>query len=676
MRSAFLFILLLVPLLYSYSLEGLVQEYNISLNNTQHYNVSIGNYNYSILVRNNSVFVVINLSSGSILTNEKTVFAAIKGFLISKYLPLANFSRLNILMHEFQESSQASINDCLNETGLGRGLTCTIANNCNSCQTVPDCSLVLYKTDGPAGPLGRGIMQFESQYANLTSNFSKFYASTSGVNESNVEQKISYANSAFANISNLSYSITENPMLGIPSSVTSSQISQCINYPNPATAPWYCEAVGFCGNEYGLLTYNYSILNEINQTLQEIDSLPLTYPAISFIAANATNNGIMLFNPFIQKEKEKELDSILNTTLSNYSSLVSNAESLLQEVESENLSRALSLLKGAYENLTSNYLSLNLTSFNLTLRSYMSALESNYTRLNETYASILSLAYKNSFLSLYNQLKSPSMKNEINSLNLSIMDSELGSRISNATSFASSELSISNSFNPPQINSFGLPKLIASTDKPFADAIAYGLSLPFPLVVTLFPLFSALFSLIIGLIITGFFYFAYLRLKLYKRIHMSRRVRRNWMALFGILISLSLIYALITYFVASYYNSHGSIDLFIQAVRNSKYAAIFSNYSNPIPFSQALCESEISASLRSRGKVPLLVEIRNDSCILGNESVELNKCLAFYSYKSIPMFFISNASPELYIYSGSAYAMYYSGNDTIISSCIPSLFVR
>jgi hypothetical protein len=190
----------------------------------------------------------------------------------------------------------------------------------------------MYKTDGVTGPFAQDIMKLESAYGLLNSSFNAFYSSIENMNTKNVAYNLAIANSALANITNLTKSLYTNGLFA-PTNVTNAMLSQCVFYPNPSTAPWYCFAFGYCN----ALTYNFSILNNITSIMERINSMPIQESQLYLVAYNASVTEGKYIAPILYMRKTAELNKILNVTLANYSSIVNGSQLVLGHISNASL---------------------------------------------------------------------------------------------------------------------------------------------------------------------------------------------------------------------------------------------------------------------------------------------------------------------------------------------------
>ena len=357
-------------------------------------NMTYSGHSYVALYSGKTLYFLLNVSSPSysFVLNSTSIYDVINGHAVNVSVLQSNLTKLSSQMKLFISSSSSAINDCLMETGLSGGTTCTLANACESCQQIPVCKDALDATDGPSGPMGKGIMAFESQYDEMNSSLSAFYDGTSGITSSNAQSKLAQVTSAFNNISTISSTIYMNPIFPPTANITVAQTSTCINYlSNMDSAPWYCNAIGFCLG----LNYNYTKLTYMQGVLTVLNSLPIASSQVMLIADNASAmEGKYVASP-PDKQQRAYVAKMLNTTLAGYGPLVNDTSALLTHVSNASLSGALATLKASYANAISDYATENLIATNQTLAAQYATLRRVYASENASYSSLLSLAKNN-----------------------------------------------------------------------------------------------------------------------------------------------------------------------------------------------------------------------------------------------------------------------------------------
>ncbi len=671
MRKLVFLLLLFVPFLINANPSFLLAQYipQAFIKNLSIVNITYNGSEYTLFYSNLTPYFLLN--NTGFVTNYTKIFYIIKPFILSKAISYANFSSLNNNMLKFINSSQAAINDCLRETGLDNGYTCTLSNHCQSCQSVPVCSIALYKTDGPTGPLGRGIMQFESQYSNLTTNLTNFYSAIALVNYSNIAIELNRINHAFANIYNITFSMPANPLFSPGPNITNQQIATCNYYTNISSAPWYCVALGFCGNTQGMLTFNYTILNNTKKELNYINSLPLTDSQIGSLAMHVVYEYDTYVEPKIIKQKTNELNTILNTTLFGYGKIVNESTLLLTSLNNKTLANALNKLEENYSILTTNYLFINLTQMNKTIYKLFENVTKLYNELSTTYNNTLRLANNNTVKMLYFELNG---NNNSKLAYLGFEQQALLRNISNGSiNLIFSRLSnISSSLNTLHTTNNQLLDFVKYFNRGFIIFMANKTGFSYKDNIALVPFYSSLFSFFMWLILIGIVYAIYLILKLHHRIIHNKKVYRNWHILFAILFIIAIVYAIIVYAIAYNANHTTYLNEVINAINNSQYVAVgITNTS----YAQFSCAKDLLNRLNNIDKKAILIKINTYTCSVGNETLDINSCLNFYAQHQIPLIELvdsNNNSISLYNFYGTS-IVYYANYSTMNSCYISDL---
>lgn len=640
-------------------------------------NVTVSRANYTLLYLNNSIYLVVNVTGAnySILANASSISRAIKPTILQNSLKKANFNSLYTLMFQYQNSSAPSINDCLFETGLSRGFTCTIANNCQACQVVPSCSKVLYQTNGPGGVFGLGVIQLGVYAVQLNTSYNNFFTAASSANANNEAANRALMNLSYQNISLLTRSIYQNPAFPPTPNITTSQYASCSSY-SQASAPWYCLAIGYCA----LTTYNYTLLGKVGNKMNALSQLPMSDPQIMGIALNISATAGSYVNPILGKQKLAQANLILNTVLLNYSYLVNNTGMLLTHINDTNLSTRLRALKSVYANISGNYLTLNLAKANNSAANTLAQFMIAYNGVNKSYSYILGKAASNTALILKAQLNSRTPNPAIAFLayNELQLNGQLTGSIGNVSALSKSLNSTGNQAQQYYSQSFSpisLTELARMTDSPFIRGLALYLGQSYPGNVSIAPVLAALLSLLIGIIAFALLAFFNSRLKKRRKVVLNLKTRRNWRLAFELLAVLVIIYMALTYLYASSANAYAPVGVFQNTLAGSKYLVVAINGTARI--NQLKCASLVSKTTIAMNKTPIVLSINGTSCTVGNQSKSLDSCMNFYSSRNIPMLILSNGNTtNMKVYSLFGTYLYASGNDSFMNSCYPSLLLK
>lgn len=639
--------------------------------------------NYTLLYLHGNPYLLANDTNGTLVFSSNTAYAVAGNYLTTNALSSPYIHEAYVQMQNYEASSASSINDCAQETGLAGTTgenTCTDANYCASCGTVPVCKKVLSGTGGPLGPFGQGVMEFEAQYSNLTSDYATFYSSTEYINSSNAQSSITNMNNAFLGIKTITEKIYQNPIFPPTANLTASSYAQC-NIPgniglrsnlSSSSGPWYCNAVGFCG----ATTYNYSALNSISSLLSRISSLPISNAAITSTAGNLTNNAYSYYKPILYKQKSVVYVHILNTTLFGYGKLVNNSLNLSAHISNSTFVDALSALQKSYANLTSDYVNLNLTTYNKTLASQMSSLTNQYKTVNATYSSIKKLSESNTHLILTYQLDSDSPPSQLSALAFSeySINNQIDSKISNTKATYSQLQSINQSLHTMSAQAPILPGITRAFDSGIVTSIEAGMSAPYAIKVASAPAYATLISLIICLVLLAILFVFYMSLNKKHHISANPEARRNWRIIFAVAILLIIIDLAATYSSAMQASSFAPASSFASAVNSAKTVLIINNGTST---GITNCSKQLSAALSSDGKTASVVSISSTGLctingFVGNES----SCIDHAAVESYPAIVLSNGnSSSINTYSFYGTALFVSGSDSFLNQCIPAQLI-
>ena len=640
-------------------------------------NLTYAGGSYVALYDGTALYFLINVTNANAYTfvlNSTTAYDVIQSHEAGVALENANFGALSSQMSAFQSSSTSAIDDCLLETGLSTGDTCTLNNTCYSCQIVPVCRKVLTATGGANESFGLGVMQFASQYAQLNASFNAFYAAASGVNSSDAQSRLSQLNSAFDNISSISRVIFENSIFPPTANITADVVANCAYYQSSASSPWYCTAVGFCGN----LDYNYTKLDYIQGLLNGIDALPISSAEIQQVADNASANANRYVMPLVSQQQQARLVQLLNETLPGYGQLVSNAGSLLTHVSNSSLSFDLATITANYDNVTANYETTNFTVANRTLSAQYAALEKVYAKVNATYSVLMGRVQNNTAKLLELQVNgaiSPAVANlafEQFALNGQAFSGALGGNLGTLSAQANA---IAQRLSSYSIGSISLVELARSVDGPFIVVAASSMGLGYSDAVNLAPLLGALLSLIIGAVLFALVLLYRARMHRHHKVVLNHRTRRNWTIVLCFLLVLVLLYVLATYVLLSYASSSAPFGAFAAALGPSKQVAIAINGTST-PDVQA-CVGAITSALGASNRTTTIVTFNGGLCNMNGITGSVDSCMSAFAGTGVPVVVLTESATQ----SMAAYSLYgtkllVSGPAQSMDSCYVQYLLR
>lgn len=689
MRNVFLLMasfFILTSLSYAYSLQELnstLYSYNVSpslLKTLTYINITYNGDTYVALYKGstpNLYFLINTTSSGfsfitnyneiALLTDNETLMIA-----LNQSRPVMN--SLPALLGSYLNSSASTLNDCVIETGLNRGFTCTVENNCQSCLFVPNCNRVLYATNGPSGVFGEGIISFEASYNLLLASESTFYTSIANITASNADSFRNKINSAISTIILTTGNFSNNPIFPAPSSANfglcGTAAGASTSNLSTTTGPSYCNAIGYCES----LTYNTTLSSRLSSAIAEFNNAPFSSQQLLTLANNASSLENQYVIPTMRKEKLAALNKFLTSNLSDYNTTVNASALLLSHTYNSLLSASLYALQSNYTYIEENYLSANLNVYNRSLYNGLKNLTVIYNQVNATYAAILAKAKYNTASLMAIQLESPAA---ITPINLSYQELSLNnmitSRIDNTTAIDSNLSRISaaaESYIGPTISLVGVARAV---DGPFAVLMGKALGLSYSSGMGLAVLFSVILSLIISAIVFILFYYLYYNLKKTKRLLINSKTKRNWNSLFIILIAGIVTYLILTYLFASAASSSPSISAFSASLSSSKSVVIAVNGNASSALSN--CASKIADSVNALGETPIMANITSSACTINGK--KSTSCISPYFYNNTPVVILSNGVyPEMKMYSFYGTMLFVSGNSNFMSLCNANAFIR
>jgi hypothetical protein len=621
------------------------------------------------------LYFLVNASSSnySLVLNATTVYSIIRNYTIGTALNTTNFGSLSMTMHRYENSSSGPLNDCLAQTGLTSGATCTATNYCESCQFIPNCKKVMDATHGFAGFFGSGIMQFETNYTMLNASFSLFYSSLSGISKSNVITSLAQMNNAFANISSITQSIYKNVIFPPTANVTPDMIGGCINYITQSTAPWYCSSLGYCEN----LNYNYPLLASMQTELNRINSLPFSDAKVLQLANSTVKTELIYAYPVLSNQRLAILNGILNTTLLNYGTLVNNSVLLLSHINNGTLTRYLLILESNYTSTVKNYFNVNFTQANKTLAAEFANLSNAYSALNSTYSSVLSVAENNTAKILELQLSNGGGSQDIGNLafsELALNSNITAKNITNFTDIGSRLNALSSRLSGYSTSPLTFAEMARGIDGAFIRSIAKAFGLSYSSAVSLAPLIGSSLSLIIGAVLLLLLVVFRLRLKHKRKLVVNPKTAKNWRSVFIFLMLCVILYVEITYSLLSYASSFAPFGAFKNAYSSSASMVVVINGTQTS--GESACASKINAQLLRQGKRMQLVQFSNGFCKAGNVTQSVDSCMNSYAEENLPVIMLSyNTQDKLNLYSLYGTVLSASGNDAVMGTCYVSLFL-
>lgn len=649
--------------------------YNISAstaNSFTYTNITYSGNSYVLAYSGGTPKLLINTTHGySFVLNAADIASIITNTTIKASLAQINTTYLTDAMHSYDASSAAPLTDCVIETGISTA-TCTVANECQSCEQVPVCRKVLLST-GIYGPLVSGIIQFEGAYGQLNSNYSTYFSSLSNLNASNAQSSIPNIEKTAANISSITSTLGENPLFpptkGLNFAACGNYGAATSNVASPS-GPWYCSALGFCE----FLSYNASTIGNIQTYISSISGLPISKQQILQVAQNVSSYENTYIAPVTSAKQKAKLNEILNKTLGGYNTTVSNANTLLSHISNATLSNDLLRLEYNYTYAQNNYLTANFTSLNSTFKSEYNALKSSYMSLNSSYSYLVSTANNNTALLIELQ-SGQSYPQQLSSLSFqeAQINQQLGGSIQNVSSVKQKLLALSKQLASLSAQPSILQDIVRAVDAPIATAILG--SQPFSAAVGLVPLVSLIPSIIIGAILLAALFAFHRRLRRSSRIAANPRTNRNWNILFIFAFILFLAFLAMTYYVSAAANSNSQLYVARDAIISAKAVAIA--YNGTINPSMTSCANRLSSILKSEKKAVYTITLNGLQCSTGSSFQTTDSCLSSYASSGIPIIILTNSTKNtLTAYSFFGTILGQSGTPQFTNSCLSYLFIK
>ena len=647
-------------------------------------------YNYSEMV-NGSAYIIMKLNGSgsdyivvnatnsrySIMLNSTDIYSALAPFLLDKYMPSQSaISSINSTLNAYQSDANPPLADCLQETGLNR-LTVYPASSASiqsACASVPVCSKVLVALGGMDTAFGLGLTSFNTQYHELNATYSQMHSLLTGINESNYGNNLESVLNSLNGLKSLEIQIQQGALFPPPANFShaSVDISACRSYVG-TSGPWYCYQTGYCE----LTSFNSSRAAELSLELNAILSEPITHTGIMSVSENSSKVASSFVVPVIIKKNTTKLDSFLNFSHPEYNSIVANATFLLSRFSNATLQDALDNFTGFFNNILSKGVYQNVSVSSANFNSMLANITNIYDLVGSNYYPALNLSKMNTALVLLKQIDYRHVPPKLS--NLSAQEGSLNAKLngtftSNSIAPIMAQLVSLNT----EIKSFGgspgAGALAKSVDYGFVSALVSGSGASIPAKIGSAPLYAALLSFIIALILIGIFYFlTYYRLKKAKRIRKGKLVRRAWMMLFAILFIAALFYAYVTYLAGAGANHFLPASLFISRLSHSSAAVIALNGSAQYSASAFACANATKASLLESGiKNVSVIRVMNYSCTvtLGGAEYTGTACYNKILSSATPMVQIEGTSASYITYKGMYGAVLYaSGNYTQGKSC-------
>lgn len=648
-----------------------------TINNATFVNQSISNNTYIIMQITTGQTIVINSTKGfSLVLSNATAYAALRPYLLAKYTPNATtVNQLNSYLLSFQRTAAPPLADCLTETGLNRN-TCTVANSCYSCLTVPLCRCALLGSSCPPGISGPGggvtgifgtaIINFSQSYNELQNSYAAYHAVISNITPNNTYQDMLALQQAVKNISAISSALPQNPLFPLPQGFNPSTLASCPAVPLPSS-PWYCKSLGYC--EY--LNFNQSALYNMQAEITNILSEPISNSSIMAFAETSTLSA----KAFLQPVEVKSFISLLAYYYPKYNATVLNATLLLKSFYNNTLSARLSSLESTFTQLASYNLTMNASEYNATLSQKFRNVSLEYSSLNSMYSVLKSNAANTTATVLQKeldyQIEPPTLATiayEQQRLNNKIVSGIKSSQYNNISSTLQGIRSKIAGIGTP----ISMAALVKGIDGGLIGSIFSKSTSPIQSNLASGPEYAALLSLAIAIIlILAFYFLTFHRLGKKQRLHLHKAAKRAWMILFIILAIIGIAYTYLTYSYAASANSFLPVSGFIKQM-DSHSSIIIAQNGSITNASLLQCESALEQTFKSFNKSVITLTMKNFTCV---SSSNANYSASPYCFNQImsagtPIIVISQSQNSSITYKGIyGHALYASGNAASGAAC-------
>jgi hypothetical protein len=601
---------------------------NSVISSSTYTNATFGSGHYTIIRLPSGQYLVAVAKGTSYLlvTNVSVIQSVLSPYLISSYYPnSATLGKLNTLITLYKDQSNAPLADCLVETGLRSGATCTYGNNCASCFSVPVCREALSGTGGVTGPLGTGIMNFSSQYNELNSSYNQYFSLLANITPTNINSNLAQMSSALSAISKASSQIPNNPIFPLPLGFNEQQLSVCPSYSTLASAPWYCQSLGFCET----VSFNSSALSQAQTLVSSLQSLPVSNSTIHKISVNSSNL-VAYYSLSLAKAKNYTLfNATMKLLLPAYNNAVANATIAYNRTQNPSITTALIRLKAIFATVQSAGPDQNVTKANTLIMGLISNLTAVSNVAGSAYQQMSMLAANNTLAVLIAQNNYKPIPTAL--AVLASKEQDLNARIlqqnlnTSAIRAATVQLqNISSGLKGFGGSSYLMQGFVKSFDSGFVSGLLNVLNMSPEAKMALSPTLATIESLIIGLVIILLVY-----LLLYGRVkrkkhqhhhHMAPHVVRAWKLLFVALFVLLLIYLYATYIYASQANQFLPLSKFNSALGSSKRVYLITNTSEGNNLQLQQCITAIKGKLSAASITSTAITGSGDSCTMIDSS--------------------------------------------------------
>jgi hypothetical protein len=664
------------------SLTTYLSTYNISTATIATANITtakLSGNSYDIVQFGSSTnYLVIQNISGSysLVTNVSTITLLLTPLLSTggSYPSSTELAQLNVSMQNARRYGYSNLTDCLTETGLSQN-TCTLANDCFACKTVPVCNKVLNSVGGPNSPFGLGIMNFSSNYTKLNDSYNSYFSLLAKINQSNAGTTLGELTILNNNITSISAQIDMNPIFPPPQNAN---YQECNAGLSPNQQPFFCSAVGYCSS----IPENVTALSNVQSELAGLTSNLPSSSGIASISENASVAAQTLMSNQLANKNGASYTQLISTITPKIDSIVNASDTLLLRYNNASLNASIQALQSEFTKIKSAGVNQSVNASSNTIQSLLSNSQKIYSNASASYNQIYNTAQTNSAALLADQLSyqqiptqlavSANKQQSINArLNAGVNSNDLSSIRSEQ-----SDIAIESSLYVAPLT---IGYMIKSLDGSFISSMLASSSATVPQKVISAPVYAAVESLIIGIIILAvLFVLVYINFIRKNKLKGNKRLQRTIMIAFAVVLLLVIIYIYSTYAYASNATNFLPFNYFLNTVKGSSSVYIALNGSAATNLSIGSCVSTLQGSLTKASKTVQIVKLENYSCVSGsNISVLGLDCYNNLLSSGKPVIFISQSQSSSIVYRGLyGTVLYASGNVTAGPSCALSTLFK
>ncbi|EQD43022.1 conserved hypothetical protein, membrane [mine drainage metagenome] len=601
---------------------------NSTINSSTFYNITVAGRPYSVMQIAPYKFILINLSSPySIVLNYSSAYPVFDSFIPNHFAPnMTLISNLQSNVTSLYNQSKANLALCITYTGLNY----TIANSSipatYGCAYLSGCTSVLANSES-AIFIEKGIQDLYNSYSAYNSSYLKFESLYGSINPTNSRTYLSPILNYTRTIAGTPASLQYNQLFPPPAGFNPNLFKNC-----PVTvtlsSPWYCQLLSYCPSPNFNATYTSNIQGIDNS----LSSLPVSNSSIRVITKNSTLLAYQYVEPVLKSEYGAEFSALVNYTKPLFYAALNNASYISSKVHNSTLASLVSQMNSTYMHILNLGINQNMSTSNKTISYMIKQVESTYRNISRVYYSTYNEAVSSSGAILGAELNNPN-----NKAVLSLASQQQGvlaefsqpmnySELNNVSTAEASLTKSAKAYAAP----FSMPVFVKSIDGWFMNGLAFIIPGSIGAKMAAAPIYAALLSFIIGMVLLFLFYkFTYAKLNHKHKIKKDSKVRRSWMTLFAALFVLVLIYSFITYAFASGTNSFMPLSVFINSVTSAHHLTIVLNQSYMTNTSVASCITQLQNNLALLNVKSALTTEHNYTCdgISSSNAVSTTNCL-------------------------------------------------